>query len=72
MKEKCEDSLNNFAAILLGLLAIMALRSIFSNDSSKIISDKGKKLLGDKDEMKKINGKIDNLETSKGDKEIII
>lgn len=58
--------------IMLGLLAIVAIRSIFENDNSKIISKKGKSLLSDEDKMKAINDKISASEKHNEHREIVI
>ncbi len=48
--------------IILGALAILALKSIFQNDNSKIVSKKGKKMLLDEDKMLNLDTKIKELE----------
>jgi hypothetical protein len=58
--------------IMLGLLAIVAIRSIFENDNSKIISKKGKSLLSDEEKMKVINDKIIASEKHNEHREIVI
>jgi hypothetical protein len=57
---------------MLGLLAIVAIRSIFENDNSKIISKKGKSLLSDEEKMKAINDKIIASEKHNEHREIVI
>jgi len=58
--------------ILFGVLAIVALKSIFENDNSKIISKQGTKILSDDDKMQHINEKIEKSESSNNHTEIII
>lgn len=58
MKSKRDSSVDTWVAILLGVFAISLVKSIFENDNSKIVSQKGRRLLSDKEEMKKINKKI--------------
>jgi hypothetical protein len=64
--ENSKDSniAETWVSILLGVLAIVALKSIFENDNSKIISKQGKKILYDEDKMQDINDKIEESETS--------
>jgi hypothetical protein len=58
--------------ILIGLLAIVAVKSIFENDNSKIISKKGKKMLLDDEKMNEINNKIESSELENSHNEIYI
>lgn len=58
--------------VILGLLAIVAVRSIFENDNSKIISKKGKSLLSDDQKMKDINEKILESESKNNHNEVYI
>lgn len=69
---KNNDINETWVNILLGVLAIVALKSIFENDNSKIISKEGKKILSDEDRMHHINGKIEKSESSNSHAEIII
>ena len=69
---KNKDITETWISILLGVLAIVALKSIFENDNSKIISKQGKKILSDDDRMQDINGKIEKSELSNNHTEIII
>jgi hypothetical protein len=64
--ENSKDSniAETWVSIFLGVLAIVALKSIFENDNSKIISKQGKKILYDEDKMQDINDKIEESETS--------
>lgn len=67
-----------FAAVmqlLLGLLAVLAVKSIFENDNSRIVSKKGQKLLSNEKEMMKIREKIkqmESIETHDGQREIVV
>lgn len=64
--ENSKDSnfVETWVGILLGVLAIVALKSIFENDNSKIISKQGKKILSDEEKMQDINDKIEKSETA--------
>jgi hypothetical protein len=73
--ENSKDSniAETWVGLLLGVLAIVALKSIFENDNSKIISKQGKKILSDDEKMQDINDKIEKSETaSNNHTEIII
>lgn len=70
-KEK-SDAFEIWLNIMVSLLAIMAIRSIFENDNSKIISNKGKGILSDEDKLKAINKKILESEKANDHKEIFI
>jgi hypothetical protein len=64
--ENSKDSniAETWVGLLLGVLAIVALKSIFENDNSKIISKQGKKILSDEEKMQDINDKIEESETA--------
>lgn len=68
MKETKTNSIEDFLTILVGVFAILTLKSIFDNDDSKIISKKGKNYLSDDTKMEEINKQIKNSENE----EIII
>jgi flagellar motor component MotA len=56
---------NNFdkwIAILFGVIAILAIKSIFEHDNSKIVSKKGFKFLSDDKKMNEIDEKIKQSE----------
>jgi hypothetical protein len=74
MRLKEKNHLESWASILLGVFAILAIKSIFENDNSKIVSKKGRRFLHDKDKMKEINKKVSEFEhsTSSVNKEIFI
>ncbi len=67
-----KDNAESWAAILLGALGVLAIVSIFDDDSSKIVSSRGKKILSDKDRMKEINEKISVSEGDDQYKEVFI
>lgn len=69
---KKSDLIESWFAILLGVLAVIAIKSIFENDNSKIISKKGRKILLDSDKMKEINRKIIASEDKNHHQEIFI
>ena len=58
--------------ILLGGFAIFAIKSIFEDDSSKIISKKGRKFLSDDKKMEALNKKLHNSEETNPHKEIFV
>lgn len=62
MKKKTSQNLENLFAILLGTIAIFTLKSVFENDESKIISQKGSKYLSDNNKMDEINKMINESE----------
>jgi hypothetical protein len=72
MEKGKNDFFELWLNIMLGLLAIVAIRSIFENDNSKIISKKGKSLLSDEEKMKAINDKIIASEKHNEHREIVI
>lgn len=72
MKSKRNELFEMWLGILIAVLAIFALRSIFENDNSKIVSKKGKKYLNDDKKMQDINEKIQNSESINQHQEIII
>ena len=47
MTKKENKNIENWIGILLGAIAIIAVKSIFENDNSKIVSNKGRKILSD-------------------------
>lgn len=62
---KNSDITETWLGILFGVFAILALKSIFENDNSKIVSNEGKKILSDEERMQDINGRIEQSESSK-------
>lgn len=61
---KNSDIAETWLGILFGVFAILALKSIFENDNSKIVSNEGKKILSDEERMQDINGRIEQSESS--------
>jgi hypothetical protein len=57
---------------LIGVMAVSALKSIFENDNSKIVSKKGRRILLDNKKMEEINTKLEVLEGESEYKEIFI
>jgi len=72
MAKKNEDFSDNWFSLLFGLIAIAAIKTIFENDSSKIVSKKGKKFLLDDDRMNKLNKKFENSDLDKNEHEFYI
>lgn len=67
MSEENKDNIKIFFKIFLGAIAIIALKSIFENDNSKIISKKGKKMLSDFEKMSEFESKIKGTENSENE-----
>lgn len=72
MTKKENKNIENWIGILLGAIAIIAVKSIFENDNSKIVSNKGRKILSDTKKMNDINVKIQESETENDYSEIYI
>lgn len=72
MGKEDNDFFEVWLNIMIGVLAIVAIRSIFTNDNSKIISKKGKSILSDDEKMKDINEKILKSEEDEQHSEIYI
>lgn len=72
MKNKKNDTFETWASIFLAVLAILAIKSIFEDDNSKIVSKKGRKFLRDEEKMKGLNDKILESESENQHKEIFI
>lgn len=72
MKNSKTDTPETFLTILMGVLAIFMIKSIFENDSSRIISKKGQKLLSDEEKMKEIHEKITLSENQNEHQEIFV
>jgi len=72
MIKKENKNIENWIGILIGAIAILAIKSIFENDNSKIISNKGRKILSDTKKMNDINEKILESESKKNHSEIYI
>ena len=71
-KSNNSDNIENWFGILVGVLAIFAIKSIFENDSSKIVSMKGRTMLSDEAKMQDINDKIQESEGASSHKEIVL
>ncbi len=72
MSNKNDDFFDGWAGIFLGVLAILAIKSIFEDDNSKIISKQGRNFLLDDEKMKDINAEILKSENNSGHNEIYI
>lgn len=62
MSKNEKDNIETLLKIFLGAIAIIALKSIFENDNSKIISKKGRKMLSDADKMSEFDSKVKESE----------
>lgn len=69
---KVSNKKETFATIIMGVLAIFLLKSLFANDNSKIVSEKGLRILSDKDKMNELNKKIILTENSGSQEDIVI
>lgn len=58
-----KDNIETLFKIFLSAIAIIALKSIFENDNSKIISKKGRKMLSDVDKMSEFDSKVTQSES---------
>ena len=72
MTKEQNKNIENWIGILLGAVAILAIKSIFENDNSKIVSNKGRKILSDTKKMNDINQKIQKSESENEYSEIYI
>lgn len=72
MSSKKNDTTETWLTILFGVLAVLMIKSIFENDSSKIVSQKGRKILSDDKKMKEINDKITSSEGENQHQEIYV
>jgi len=72
MTKEQNKNIENWISILLGAVAIVAIKSIFENDNSKIVSNKGRKILSDTKKMNDINQKIQESESENEYSEIYI
>ncbi len=57
-------TLNTVIQILLGAAIILAIKSIFDNDSGKIISKEGSRILDDEDEFKKVYSNLNSTHSA--------
>lgn len=51
--------------MFLGIIAILAVKSLFDNDNSRILSKKGSNMLSDDKKMKELDRKLRNMESNK-------
>jgi hypothetical protein len=72
MIKEQNKNIKNWIGILLGAIAILTIKSIFENDNSKIVSNKGRKILSDTKKMNDINLKIQKSESENDYSEIYI
>lgn len=66
-KNKFQDNLHDILSVFVGVLGFFALKALFENDNSKIISKKGRMILSDENVMSDINDKIKIQEDSRGE-----
>lgn len=71
-KNQNSDLIEFILTITLSILAFSALRSIFENDNSKIVSKKGRAILSNPDKLDEISKKLEDVEPSDSHKEIVI
>ncbi len=62
--KKNNRNFGDFLLFVLGSLAIYNLISFFDDDNSRIISKEAERLLGDKEEMAKINEQIEKAKAN--------
>jgi hypothetical protein len=72
MTRKNKDTLETWVRLLVAVLAIVAIKSIFEDDNSKIVSKNGLKYLSDEGKMKDLNKKILKSENENQHQEIIL
>jgi hypothetical protein len=72
MKAKLNNNDDTWLQILIGVIAVLALKSIFENDRSKIVSKKGQKILNDDKKMEEIHKRREKMESSGSQREILI
>lgn len=72
MKDENGDILETFFGVLIGALGLVAIMSLFEDDSSKIVSKKGRKFLSDDKKMKDINKRIQDSESQNQYNEVLI
>lgn len=65
MSKNTKSDTETWLQIILGVLAIFAIKSLFENDRSKIISNKGSNTLSDEKKMKELDKKMKDLENTK-------
>lgn len=65
MSKNKKDYTETLLKIFLSAIAIIVLKSIFENDSSKIISKKGRKMLSNEDKMSEFDKKVKDSEKPK-------
>jgi hypothetical protein len=70
-RRKNEYDGETFLQILLGLFAILAIKSLFEHDNSRILSKKGSQMLSDEAKMKELDRKLREMDSNK-EGEIII
>ena len=70
-----ENTNNNdtWLGILIGIFAVLAIKSIFEHDNSKIVSKKGSRALSDKKKMQELNSELRKLENDENShREVLI
>lgn len=72
MKANTKGNDDTWFHILIGVIAVFALKSIFENDRSKIVSKKGQKILEDDTKMREIHRRRDEMESQGSQREILI
>ncbi len=59
MKKNLLGKTDIVSKLILGALAILIVRTIFEDDTSRIISSKGRKILADENKMKEIEKELE-------------
>lgn len=72
MSKNSNKNIENWIGVFIGTIAILAIKSIFENDNSKIVSHKGRKILSDTKKMDDLNQKISESESENNYNEIYI
>lgn len=73
MSKKQNSSDDKWLDILLGVLAILLLKSIFENNDSKIVSKEGQNTLSDSKKMDEVEKRLKEAESEPSqNKEVII
>ncbi|WP_319589666.1 hypothetical protein [uncultured Draconibacterium sp.] len=70
--KKVPDIFETILTLLIAALGIFALKVIFDNDSSKIVSEEGRQILENEEKMKEVSKKILDSEKEGPYREVVI